>query len=452
MLTKWLAMAVSVAIVLCACSENGTEPPPDNNDVVLEEIDDVLPNPFKGFVPWVGIQNPIYQTKLQYKTFEWIDLEPIKGQRNWSALEQNWGNIALSGKRVGIRVSAATPGSGNPYDIPEWLVNEGVSLRGYSIDGHQGLAPDWDDPKFLTAHRDFIMALGDRYNNDPRIAWIDIGSYGFWGEWHVYLNDSLAATEASKQEIIDAYFDAFPDVPKVIAFDDDFATEYVTNRGGGIRNDCLGTKDANDWYMSSLNSIDPTMNDRVWKTAIITGEFCGSDAGAIAGTTSRFDLNFEFVKQTHWSFIGTAGGAIQPQDEAHRQNLDRLHKTLGYRFVLKAVDLPESAGAGADVAVTITLENKGIAPFYFEWPLVVYLMSADGTIVHQQELSVDIGNWLPGSHTNAAMFNLPQTIAAGTYEVRLAIHDPQTGAPGLMFANTGNDGAMRYLVDQLTVN
>ena len=149
-----------------------------------------------------------------------------------------------------------------------------------------------------------------REENDPRVAWIDIGSYGFWGEWHVYLNDSLSAAQATKQAILEHYFAAFPSKLKVIAFDDDFATEYVPDHGGGIRNDCLGTEESNDWYLESLNAIDPTLNSRVWKTAVITGEFCGGNAGAIAGTTERFDLNYDFVKQTHWSFIGPAGGTI----------------------------------------------------------------------------------------------------------------------------------------------
>ncbi|UCF65185.1 MAG: beta-galactosidase, partial [bacterium] len=224
-----------------------------NGDLILEEIEDVLPNPFKGFVPWIGNQNPVYDTKLQYKTFEWRDIEPQKGVFNWTYFEQGWGNISQTGRRVGFRISACTPGSGNVYDIPDWLVNEGVKLRPYTIDGQQGLAPDWDDPIFLQAHQNMIEALGVRYNQDNRVAWIDIGSYGFWGEWHVYLNDSLAATQSTKQTILDDYFYAFPDKPKVIAFDDNFATKYVTDRGGGIRNDCLGTTEANNWYLESLN-------------------------------------------------------------------------------------------------------------------------------------------------------------------------------------------------------
>ncbi|GAB4362981.1 MAG: DUF4832 domain-containing protein [Calditrichia bacterium] len=445
----WL-MCATVLVAGFHCSRKSSPtPPPD--EFVLEEIDGPLPNPFKGFAPWVGNQNPVYDTRLQYKTYEWRELEPQQGVFNWNLFEQGWGNIAVSGRRVGFRISACTPGSGNAYDIPDWLANQGVALRPYSIDGHTGLAPDWDDPRFLQAHHELIAALGERYDQDDRVAWIDIGSYGFWGEWHVWLNDSLAATQPTKQAILQDYFDAFPTKAKVIAFDDDFATEWVTSRGGGIRNDCLGTAESNDWYLESLNQIDPGLNERVWKHALITGEFCGGDWGAIQGTTERFELNYQFIQQTHWSFIGPAGGAIEPQNEEHRRNLDKLHKKLGYRFVLKEVENGAAVNRGEKLEITIQVENKGVAPFYFPWPLVVYLLDSAGEVSLQQDSGIDIRQWLPGSHTVSGKINIPAALAPGSYEIRLAIHDPASGKPGVLFANTGKDEEGRYRVGRVHV-
>jgi hypothetical protein len=267
----------------------------------------------------------------------------------------------------------------------------------------------------------------------------------------VWLNDSLAATEATKQAILEDYFEAFPTKPKVIAFDDDFATKYVTDRGGGIRNDCLGTEDSNDWYLESLNGIDPTLNDTVWKEAIITGEFCGGAQGAVDGTTLRFELNFEFVKKTHWSFIGPAGGAIPPQSEEHRENLDKLHKTLGYRFVLRKVDHVSTVQRGGNLSVQIQVENKGIAPFYFPWPLVFYLVSSADSAALETDTGVDIRGWFPGIHTETVTIPIPQEIEAEEYDVKLAIHDPQNDEPGVLFANTRRDNKDRYLVSRLTI-
>ncbi len=440
-------VVILLAVVGIFCSKNSPTGP---ESVELVEIDDVLPNPFKGFAPWIGDSNPAYETKLQQATFAWSELEPQKGLYSWSRLERNWGNVAQTGRRVGFRVAAAIPGSGEVH-TPQWLIDEGVAMRPYSIDGHDGLAPDWDDPKFLAAHHDFILALGARYDSDPRVAWIDIGSYGFWGEWHVYLNPQLAASQATKQAILEDYFQAFPTKPKVIAFDDDFATKYVTDRGGGIRNDCLGTVESNNWYLESLNGIDPNLNANVWKTAIITGEFCGSDFGAEEGTTARFQLNLNFIKQTHWSFIGSAGGAIAPMSDEHRRNLDLLHKTLGYRFVLRSFGHEKSVDKGTTQQITIDVENKGFAPFYFDWPLVLYLIGESGNVALQSNLNVDIRQWLPGVYSVETSIQIPANIASGDYDMRLAILDPLTDAPGVMFANEGRDSSGRYLVSRIKI-
>jgi len=431
-----------------ACLEIPTETEPE--EIELVEIDTPLENPFKGFAPWIGNTNPMFDEKLQYATFAWRDLEPQKGVYNWSRLEQNWGDVQETGKRVGFRIAACIPGSGQD-DIPQWLVDEGVAMRPYSIDGHQGCAPDWDDPAFLAAHHDFILSLGNRYDQDPRVAWIDIGSYGFWGEWHVWLNESLAATQETKLTILEDYFQAFSTKTKVIAFDDDFATEYVTDRGGGIRNDCLGTEDANDWYLESLNRIDPDLNDGVWKFAIITGEFCGGEHGAIDGTTQRFDLNFDFIKQTHWSFIGTAGGAIPPQNDEHRENLELLHKNLGYRFVIQHFEHDGEVNRGDDFEFDIQIKNKGVAPFYFQWPVVIYFVDEDDSTILEQETEIDIREWLPGIWNETVSILVPKNISTGVNNVKLAVHDPHTDEPGLLFANTNKDTTDRYLVSRISV-
>ncbi|OQC18202.1 MAG: hypothetical protein BWX72_00181 [Firmicutes bacterium ADurb.Bin080] len=431
-----------------ACKDNPVEF--ELEEVELIEIDDPLENPFKGFATWIGDTNPMFDEKLQYATFAWRDIEPQKGVYNWSRLEQGWGDVQKTEKRVGFRIAACIPGS-EQNDIPQWLIDEGVSMRPYSIDGHQGFAPDWDDTVFLAAHHDFITALGSRYDQDPRVAWIDIGSYGFWGEWHVWLNESLSATQETKQAILEDYFQAFPTKPKVIAFDDDFATKYVTERGGGIRNDCLGTEASNNWYLKSLDRINPTLNENVWKTAIITGEFCGGTQGAIDGTTLRFNLNFDFIKQTHWSFIGPAGGAIQPQSEEHRKNLELLHKTLGYRFVIRRFVHRDDVKKGENFEFDIQIENKGIAPFYFQWPFVVYFTNENDSTLLEVETGIDIREWLPGTWSKIVSIYIPVSIPAGVYNIKLAVHDPNTNEPALLFANTNKDQKLRYLVSRVRV-
>jgi len=57
----YLSLLMGTASVFFCSKNSGTEPQ-DDTSTLLKEIDDVLPNPFKGFVPWVGVQNPVYET------------------------------------------------------------------------------------------------------------------------------------------------------------------------------------------------------------------------------------------------------------------------------------------------------------------------------------------------------------------------------------------------------
>lgn len=446
----WIKYFLLVTLFFC-CNKQSAQ----NNDqiepIVFEEIDEPLANPLKGFVPWIGSSNPVFETKLQVATFPWNAIEVSKGIYNWNNLEKNWGNIVATGIRVGFRISAAIPGNKDHIDIPQYLVDEGVQLRSYLIDNKEGLAPDWDDPKFLDAHQKFIKALGDRYDTDPRVAWIDIGSYGFWGEWHVWMNDNLEATEQTKLTILEHYFDSFPTKPMVIAFDDDLATKTVTDRGHGIRNDCLGTEDSNNWYETSVDRIDPNLSNRIWKTSIVTGEFCGSNYGAVQGTTVRFDLNYNFIKKHHWSWIGSAGGAINPINDQHHADLIKLHKTLGYRYVLKDFIYENSIDAGSIFDFSIELDNKGVAPFYLKWPVAIYLIDPNSEYELFVEQNIDIRSWLPGINTAFGKIDIPDDLNQGIYEIRIGIIDPLTNLPGIKFANNGNDGKDRYLLGRIAV-
>ena len=84
---RFVNLFLAGTLLLPSCTKKDTtQPPDDEKGVTLQEISDVLPNPFKGFVPWIGTGNPRYETKLQYATFAWKDLEPARGVYDWPGL------------------------------------------------------------------------------------------------------------------------------------------------------------------------------------------------------------------------------------------------------------------------------------------------------------------------------------------------------------------------------
>ena len=51
------------------------------------------------------------------------------------------------------------------------------------------IEPDYADPIYLEKHAAFLKALGERYDGRPDVEFLDIGSYGVWGEWHTQYPD-----------------------------------------------------------------------------------------------------------------------------------------------------------------------------------------------------------------------------------------------------------------------
>jgi hypothetical protein len=416
-----------------------------------EALERPLANPFKGYAPYADTlySDPAIPQNLVYDDVTWKALEPqAPGSIDWNALEDDWEPHVRLGRRIGFRFKCADPWTDDATDIPDWLTAMGVPVFPYTIDGGTGNLPDWNHPAFLDQHDRIIAALGARYNADPRIAWVDVGSYGIWGEWHVYMNEHLAASDTAKRRILDAYIDAFPDKRLVIPFDDDFAATYMAQRGHGLRNDCLGTPAANDWFDYSMDSMEVSMN-QLAATGMIGGEFCGSEQGAHEGFGERFDLNLDFIVRNHWSFIGPAGGSLLVSGGQLLENARTAYMQMGYRLRIDEVRYNDPVSDLLHLALVI--ENEGAAPFYYPWE--VHIAFADSGII-VSEAAVQDGpwnpqTWLPGASAIAA--KIPAPAAPGRYDILFSIHDPDTGQPAIRLANTGNDGTNRFALGQVEV-
>jgi len=75
-----------------------------------------------------------------------------------------------------------------------------------------GLSPDYSDEHLKTALSKFVTALGDRYDGDLRVGFVQVGLLGFWGEWHTWTEDSATHSwipDATKVALIDAFDNAF---------------------------------------------------------------------------------------------------------------------------------------------------------------------------------------------------------------------------------------------------
>jgi len=94
------------------------------------------------------------------------------------------------GIALGIRVQMSTPNLFPTLSIPDFLAKKipfvdigPMMRRGKKVKGHFK-EPAYHSPVFQKAFRELNELLAEEFDDDPRIEWIDLMQYGFWGEGH----------------------------------------------------------------------------------------------------------------------------------------------------------------------------------------------------------------------------------------------------------------------------
>ena len=122
-----------------------------------------------------------------YLRLPWAYIEPEEGVFNWAIVDTPAQRWIAAGKKVAFRFT--TSENWMEYATPKWVFDAGAESIRYTW----GKGPDpngpavdpvFDDPIYLEKLDNFLAAAGKRYNNNPNVAFIDVGTYGMWGEGH----------------------------------------------------------------------------------------------------------------------------------------------------------------------------------------------------------------------------------------------------------------------------
>lgn len=450
MLAFWGIAGILVFVI--QDSLHAAESPAGRTVFYPEESDRVLANPFMGFAVDAKYDESAQPFRLAHVNLTWRELEPEKGRYAFDAIEEKF-NFPLwrqRGVHLIVRVIMDYPRDYAHMDIPDWLYREiGGDGTWYDNEYGKGFSPNYDNSLLIRNHERMISALGRRYNDDPLIAFIQLGSLGHWGEWHTW-DKKEGYIPFPKRNVSDRYAEhyvrAFPDKHLLMRRPHDVALR----NGMGLFNDAFGDPKATadgfyTWYTQGYTSWltkekEPAMLN-FWTKAPSGGEF--------AHRTKYFqdDSIGETLRQarlTHVSWMGPNAPYLE-EDRTLQPNIDRFLNTIGYRFVIVKESHEKKAPAGGKLNVRLDIRNRGVAPFYYPWPLELSLSdAATGAIVLKTVADADIRQWLPGTRTVFHTIKLPKRLAEGEYIVNAAILDPQTGKPGVEFAIEGRRPDGRY--------
>ena len=386
-----------------------------------------LDNPLKGYCLYTNagkIHRP-YSMVFQYVS--WRELESIEGKYTFEDWEKrDWNHPRAKDKHLVLRVYVDYPSK--PSGLPEWLRAKGVKESSYQEYGG-GKSPDYNHPKMVEAMERFIAALGKRYNTHPRVAFIQLGFLGFWGEWHTYPRAELFASEATQHRILKAYQKAFPDKQLMARYADGVLAKY---KGIGFHDDMFpeDTDNGEDW--SFLARMRRGGHADGWKQNVVGGEMVPHAAQKWLG--NQWAHTQEMISRSHFSWIGPYGPALDENVSLNLQaRSDQLVRKMGYQFRLTEVRHSKRVALGKGCVVLVRGVNEGVAPFYYRWPVKLAWLDTKGNLVSEIKLQDDIRKWLPGKFQFGTVLSVPEQ--TGIYQLGVGVIDPWKKKPAIRFAN-----------------
>ncbi|MBP3962385.1 stalk domain-containing protein [Paenibacillus lignilyticus] len=411
--------------------------------VNLTETSEAFKNPIMGFRPSRGVNETsfrnreyadIYKHYIKYTDLEYDATDSVQKIIDWS--NKAWAGIEKRNIKVVPRVVIVYPGAGEywPKGVP-----------------HGDAVNQWLSDELKSRLVAFIAKLGQAWDNDPRVAFVEMGLYGNWGEHHVYplrfkdrsnqiplsfqiaLGDAYEAAFHNKKVLV-RYPGTFKDYDFGIQWDSFALPDDASGGNGEIRRDTWRTQ---------INSGEVAYN---WGDQSKLG---GNPDGTLSNI-AHTNYVIDWIMKTHTSSLGWISD-FSANNPAVSVGAKAMQKVLGYRYVLNQVTFTGNVTPGGTMNVLFQVTNKGSSPFYYNWPVEASLLKSDGSVAWKGLFQADIRDWLPGTDWNSTtrayneapavntvngMFTIPKSVPSGTYTLALSILDPAGWNPSVRFANT----------------
>lgn len=417
-------------------------------------------NPLRGFEPFSG--------KLPPGTFphsmEWFYLplsDVVKGPQtyDWTALEKQLTAISARGNQAIFRFFVDYPKRSS--GIPQYLLDAGLKTFPYDDSDNAksatpSVSPDYTDPRLIDCMVQFIHAFGAKYDGDARIAYLTAGLYGFWGEWHVHQHplpgepEGWAIAQKDKDALLQAYVDSFHrtlvDVRYAKVTPDRALLSHFGYHDDSFLKDTLGD-DANRQFWPSIQKAGMAES---WKKYPTGGEIYPATQVGLWDTWPNPNAQDvpESIQTTHATWMNDSALFRTVPTDTERANALRADRMLGYTFFCKQFQVKRKSNGSA--TVTVRIENRGVAPFYYAWPVEAVALDSKGKEVGKGQVTWPLPTLLPGDSADWSV--KLDALAKSAADVLLRIPNPMQGGHPVAFANaemsTTRDGWLTLALNQ----
>ena len=355
---RFLIISSALLFGLFASGCSGTRVP------LQSEIQNI--QPMTGIVLWSN--NALCETEkdklqLEFAYLLYSDICKEKDVYDWSSMDALLEEVASRGHQLVMRYRYTYVGQ--QCAVPDYI----KAWPGYEetvgkSEGRDTCFPDWRCEELQRFHLDFYRRFAERYDNDPRLAFVQVG-FGLWAEYHIYDGPRIIGQTFPSHDFQEEFFRAMDGYFKntTWSISKDAAPELYSpfEAKPELQDLCFGIFD--DSFMHETHheyNRDCLMFfnvDERYRTAPMGGEF---------SYYTRYDQQHTLDKEGMYGRLFEDEVAkyhmtyINGNDQPRYQTMDRIKEasmSMGYKFEIKDFRVK-----GDEAAVLIS--NIGVAPIY----------------------------------------------------------------------------------------
>jgi alpha-L-rhamnosidase len=391
-----------------------------------------------------------------YLRIPWSYIEPEEGKFNWAVVDTPAQRWIAKGKQVAFRFTCTE--SWMRWATPEWVHKAGA--KGYNFKPGQETAtgpywePEYDDPVFLEKLDHFLAAAASRYDGNPEVAFIDVGSFGVWGEGHTWASTRRKWPASTLIRHIDLYRRHFKKT--LLAANDDFVFQgdeviaYALKHGLTLRDDSILVQGGTNAYFHAA------MAQPFWPRlpVILESEHYGPSRDR--GNWKDGSQYLQAVEDYHASYASIHWWPREFLAE-NKDLIARMNRRMGYRLQLVQASWPKQVPARSAFSFRAQWRNAGVAPCLPGGHPAVTFKDDPGGLAGVfvddafEMRTLPVGP--PGRaeiQRQSSAFVLPFNLKPGTYSVFMSV-GTLTGTPRLALPLADDDGQRRYRLGTITV-
>ena len=392
-----------ITVIACTQGASVEKTPQENKKTVVpftknclvEPSGNAVVNPHKGFVQYAWssdyLENKYWDITLAsgkneawdycsvvYTGCGWNAIQKGKNEYDWSIIDKLLQLCDKAGKTLAWRIIPVDGSSKDGDYVPSYIYDEGCKSVETRIKGadYKLRVPDWSDPIYIQACKDFAKAMAERYDGDKLVEFIDIRTFGNWGEWHCFqFEDIEMPSETIQKEMLAYYASVFKKTLLVVPSDcSGEVYDYALSLGIAKRNDGLiqikgRDEDLYKCYQAGLPAIGENCDTY---TNMLKQD--DSDDWHQKWTLERWNNAINNSHMTYYELDRGDCGKIFYADNA--EAVKEMTNKLGYNFEVTSagVEYDESG----KITLSVKIKNTGLAPACFDVNLIADLTDADG--------------------------------------------------------------------------